>query len=408
MSFGLVIRVFFFLFFILSILCGRYAIRWASAFGSTPEAKKRIKWWGWAMWVFFNLPSFYFMAAGLRTTGRIHQTWHLFFLYPYFAWLVATFGMSAILLVKTVIAGPFQIARWWRGRGKSQTVDTDRRDFLAKSATAIPAALLLTSGYGIMRAQSDFDWFEPELKLSNWPKELEGFRILQVSDLHVGNFLPGDKLSEYIDAINSKACDLTVVTGDIINNNMAWFPECMEALAKLKHPRYGTYMCIGNHDYYAGDPDAILDGMRKLGMVVVRDEHVEAPIGNSRITIAGIDYPVWGRRSQEGDRLPKHVDVALAETPKDQPTILLAHHPHAFDRAAELGVELTLSGHTHGGQIAYTPPGLPTISLGDLMFKYVAGPYEKNGSQLYVNRGIGNWFPLRLGAPPEVTLLTVG
>ena len=84
------------------------------------------------------------------------------------------------------------------------------------------------------------------------------------------------------------------------------------------------------------------------------------------------------------------------------------HAPHAFDRAAELGVALTLSGHTHGGQIAFTPPGGRTVSLGDLMFKYVAGPYEKNGSKLYVNRGLGNWFPMRLGAPPEVTLITVG
>ncbi len=408
MSFGLVIRLFFFLFFVLSILCGRYAVRWMSAFGTTEASKNRLKWTGWAVWLLFNLPSFYFLAKGLSTRGQIHQTWHLWFLYPYFAWLVTTLALSVILLVKTVATAPFSIARWWRRRSGAHQAEPQRREFLAKAATALPATLLLTSGYGILRAQQDFDWFEPELKLRNWPKELEGLRIMQISDLHVGNFMPGDKLSEFIESINQKPCDLMVVTGDIINNNMAWFPECMESMAKLKLPRYGSYVCIGNHDYYAGDPEAVLDGMRKLGMTVVRDEHVEVPIGNSRITMAGIDYPVWGNRTQEGGRLPSHVDVALAGAPPDRPTVLLAHHPHAFDRAAELGVALTLSGHTHGGQIAFTPPGGRTVSLGDLMFKYVAGPYEKNGSQLYVNRGLGNWFPMRLGAPPEVTLITVG
>jgi hypothetical protein len=199
-----------------------------------------------------------------------------------------------------------------------------------------------------------------------------------------------------------------MITGDIINNNMAWFPECLEAMATLKQPRYGAYVCIGNHDYYAGDPDGILDGMRRLGMTVVRDDHVVVPIGNSRINIAGIDYPAWGGPTDSGHKLPGLVDVALSQVERDAPVILLAHHPHAFDRAAESGVALTLSGHTHGGQFAFTPPGGRTISLGDLMFKYVAGPYEKNGSQLYVNRGLGNWFPMRLGAPPEVTLITVG
>jgi predicted MPP superfamily phosphohydrolase len=408
MSFGLIIRLFFFLFFVLSILCGRYTVRWVSAFGATEASKKRLKLWGWVVWLLFNLPSFYFLAVGLRTRGQTHQAWQLWFLYPYFAWLVTTMVLSVILLAKTLVSAPFRIANWWRRRSGAHQAVLERREFLAKAATALPATLLLTSGYGILRAQQDFDWFEPQLKLRDWPAELEGFRIMQISDLHVGNFLSGDKLTEYIEAINQKSCDLMVVTGDIINNNMAWFPECLEALAKLKQPRYGSYVCIGNHDYYAGDPDGVLEGMRKLGMTVLRDEHVEVPVGNSRITVAGIDYPVWGRHGQEGGQLPSLVDVALAQTNPDLPTVLLAHHPHAFDRAAERGVQLTLSGHTHGGQFAFTPPGGRTVSLGDLMFKYVAGPYEKNGSRLYVNRGLGNWFPMRLGAPPEVTLITVG
>jgi len=145
-----------------------------------------------------------------------------------------------------------------------------------------------------------------------------------------------------------------------------------------------------------------------LGMKVVRSDHVQVPIGNSIVNVAGIDYPVWARRNGRDRSFGTLVDSALAGRHPDAPTILLAHHPHAFDRAAEQGVQLTLAGHTHGGQFAVTYIEGKTVSLGDLMFKYVAGTYRKDGHALYVNRGIGNWFPVRLGAPPEVTLITVG
>jgi predicted MPP superfamily phosphohydrolase len=409
MSFGLMIRFVLLAFCALSLIAGRHTIKWLTAFASEPRSKQRLKRAGWMAWALLNAPCLYFLILGMGTHGgAIHQTWQLWFLYPYFAWLITSLFLVAALVVQYVVTAPYRIVRWWKAESGGHRSDGDRREFLAQAATALPATLLLTSGYGIVSAQTGFQWFEPELKLKDWPGELQGLRILQISDLHVGNFLPGERLAQYVEEINRKPCDLMVITGDIINNNMAWFPECMESLSKLKLPRYGSYMCIGNHDYYAGDPDAILEGMRKLGMTVVRDEHVEVPIGNSRINLAGIDYPVWGGPQVAGSRLASHVDVALAGTQRDHPTILLAHHPHAFDRASESGVQLTLSGHTHGGQFAFTPPGMRTVSLGDLMFKYVAGEYEQNGSKLYVNRGVGNWFPMRLGAPPEVTLLTVG
>jgi predicted MPP superfamily phosphohydrolase len=407
MSFDLFLRVFFIALLLISALAGRHAVRWTAAFAHANP--RRLRWTAWGAWYLLNLPAIYFIIFGLRTSGNIHQTWHLWFLYPYFAWQVTALVIAAILAVKAVLTFPYRVSRWVRARRAApRDVDIDRRMFLARSATALPAALLLTSGYGIYRAQRDFEWFEPEIKLKDWPHELEGLRIMQISDTHVGNFMPGDKLKEFIADINRKPCDLMVLTGDIINNNMAWFDECMNAFGTLKLPRYGAYVCIGNHDYYSRGAEEILQGMQKLGLTVVRDRHVQVPIGNSRLTVAGIDYPVWASHAMGSDRLKDHVDAALAERDPDLPVILLAHHPHAFDRAAEHGVALTLAGHTHGGQFAFSYPGGNTVSLGDFMFKYVAGVYEKQGSHLYVNRGLGNWFPMRLGAPPEVTRITVG
>ena len=409
MSFQIFVRVFFVALLILGFIAGRRIIVWAQAFARNPRNRRRIRIAGWIAWIYVNLPTIYFILLGTRAEGRSHQEWQFLFLYPFFAWLTTSLALSVVLAAKTIVALPFTIARWWKQRRQGRPeVNFERRDFLARSATVIPAALLVTSGYGIVRAQSEFDWFTPELKLVDWPKELEGLRIMQISDIHVGHFMPGEKLKRFIADINQRPCDMMVITGDIVDHNMAWFPECMDAMRTLKLPKYGAYVCVGNHDYYSGGAEEILQGMQDLGMTVVRSSHVQVPIGNSKVTVAGIDYPVWASHGASGRNFDSMVDAALAGRDPDAPVILLAHHPHAFDRAALKGVPLTLSGHTHGGQFAVTYVEGKTISLGDLMFKYVAGTYRKGDQVLYVNRGIGNWFPMRLGAPPEVTLLTVG
>jgi hypothetical protein len=409
MSFEIFVRVFFLVLLAISYLVGRRVVAWVTAYGNDDRAKRRIRIGAWAAWLFLNLPSIYFIIRGRSAEGSAHHVWYSFFLYPYFAWLTTSLALAVVLAAKGLVMLPARIRRWWRRRhGARRVMDLQRRDFLAKGATALPAALLLTSGYGIVRAQADFVWYEPEIKLKDWPRELEGLRILQISDIHVGHFMPGDKLKRFIADINRRSCDILVVTGDIVDHNMAWFPECMEAMATLELPPRGAYVCIGNHDYYSRGAEEILAGMRRLGMTVVRDSHVPVPIGNSKVTLAGIDYPVWAPPGAGGRTFNNHVKTALAGRDPDAPVILLAHHPHAFDEAAVQGVQLTLSGHTHGGQFALHYGDGKAVSIGDLMFKYVAGSYAQNGSQLYVNRGIGNWFPMRLGAPPEATLITVG
>lgn len=409
MSFSLFIRIFFVCLLILSAVVGRRVIIWLQAFAATPAQKRRVRIISWALLFILNTPALYMIAQGVRTHGSTHQAWQLYFLYPYFAWQVSALVLGVLLAVKGILAAPVRLRAWLRRRKhQERPVSESRRAFLARGATALPAGLLLSTGYGIHRAQNSFDWFEHDLKLRDWPSELQGFRVMQISDLHVGSFMPGKKLNAYVDAINERPADMVMITGDIIDHNISWLPDCLEGLRRLKIPRYGAYVCIGNHDYYSGGAEQILAGVTALGMQVVRDSHVVAPVGNSRIVVAGIDYPLR-RNAVPGteDRFEGHVDAALAGAPPDAPKILLAHHPHAFDDAAARGVPLTLSGHTHGGQFAFRYPG-GSISLGDLMFKYVAGVYRHRDAYLYVNRGIGNWFPMRVGAPPEVTLLTLG
>jgi hypothetical protein len=407
MSFGLIVRIFFVCLLVLTVVVGRRIVIWSAAFGKTDRARRTIRLAVVVLLIFLNLPVLYFVAFGVRIRGGISEPWQLWFLYPYFAWQITVLFTSIVLSVKAIITLPLTVKRWFAARrGRPHTVDPARRDFLAKTATALPAGLFLSSGYGIYRAQNDFDWFEHEVKIADLPPQLSGLRVMQISDLHVGSFLRGDKLKRYIHQINQKEADLVVITGDIIDHNVAFLPECLEGLATLNMPRHGAYVCIGNHDYYSGGADEIFEGVEKLGMVTLRDSHVTVPVRGAQLTVAGIDYPWREGPALNGDQFTKHVEKALANRHPEAPTIMLAHHPHAFDEAARLGVPLTLSGHTHGGQFALNYPG-GSISLGDLMFKYVAGLYSKGNANLYVNRGIGNWFPVRLGAPPEVTILTL-
>jgi predicted MPP superfamily phosphohydrolase len=407
MSFGIVLRVIFVCLLLLSVVVGRRIVQWSAEFGKTPTSRRNIRLAVVVLLFLLNLPVFYFLAYGIRVRGGLSHQWQLYFLYPYFAWQITALTMAVVLSLKTIVTIPMRVSRWWKARhGRPYRVDESRRQFLGKTATALPAALFLTSGYGIYRAQTDFDWFEHELKISHWPRELSGLRVMQISDMHVGSFMSGEKLKRYIADINKKPADLLMLTGDIIDHNIAFLPECMEALATLKIPRYGAYVCIGNHDYYSGGADEIFRGVEKLGMITLKDASVSVPVRDARLTIAGIDYPWREGPALRGDQFTKHVEKALALREPLTPTIMLAHHPHAFDEAARHDVSLTLAGHTHGGQFAFHYPG-GMISLGDLMFRYVAGLYAKGDSHLYVNRGLGNWFPVRLGAPPEVTILTL-
>lgn len=407
MSFQLFLRVFLFVMLVVGVIAGRAVVAWAVHFAKSPENRRRLRIGLIAALVVVNLPGVHMLVFGIRPGGGMTPLWKIIMFYPYLAWQVSAVVLTAFLTIKMVVTLPYLIHRWFKARREgAPEIDFERRAFLAQAATVIPASLLLTTGYGVYSAQSSFEWEEPEFKLKNWPAALVGLRLLQVSDLHVGTFLNGKDLTGRIEEINRRSCDIMVITGDIIDHNMAYFPECMEALSRLKLPAFGTYVCIGNHDYYSGGAEEILAGMQRLGMTVVRDSHVTVSVRDTPLVIAGIDYPMRRGIHVSEDWFKTHVDMALAQRPEGVPTILLAHHPHAFDRAAARGIALTLAGHTHGGQFAFSYPG-GKVSLGDLMFKYVAGPYSKGESHLYVNRGLGNWFPMRVGAPPEVSLITL-
>jgi hypothetical protein len=229
---------------------------------------------------------------------------------------------------------------------------------------------------------------------------LAGLRVVQISDLHIGNGLEGKRLSRMVERSNALAPDLIVITGDIFDFDPAFIEDGVRRLAGLR-ARYGVYAILGNHDVYTGT-QKVVDGFAALapGIRLLRNESVRLPLPEP-LYLAGVEDPGqdWSARRLELPALEKLAE----ERPSDGPTLLLVHRPEAFPQAARLGFPLVLAGHTHGGQLALPTPGGPW-NLARIVTRFTRGRYQMGDSTLYVTRGIGVGGPaLRVNCTREIT-----
>ncbi len=228
------------------------------------------------------------------------------------------------------------------------------------------------------------------VRLPKLHEDARGFKIVQLSDVHIGPMLGRAWLERVVAEVNALEPDAVAITGDLVDGPVSRLREHVAPLAELK-AKHGVFFVTGNHEYYSG-ADSWIAELRRLGITVLRNERVELDGG---LDIAGVDdWTAFGKG--HGPDL----DAALAGRDEDREVVLLAHQPRQIDEAASRGVGLMLSGHTHGGQI------FPWNFFVRLQQPYVAGLVRHGEAQLYVSRGTGYWGPpLRVGAPPEITLL---
>ncbi|NOK03050.1 MULTISPECIES: metallophosphoesterase [Myxococcus] len=278
------------------------------------------------------------------------------------------------------------------------TVDEDRRRFLgqAVAGTAFVAGGGLAA-YGSWRAFSPPLITEVAVRIPKLPKALDGLSIVQLTDIHVGHFIQRRYMDALVQQANSLRPDLFAITGDLVDGDVASLGGHVSALAALKS-RYGSYFVTGNHDYYSGDEEwsAFLES---LGISVLRNRHV--PIGDkgASFDLVGVDDWSGGRRR---NKKGYDLELALAGRDSDRAAVLLAHQPANFKVAAERGVDLQISGHTHGGQL------VPMTMLIGLAWEHSAGLYAHGDSNIYVSRGCGFWGPpMRVGSPPELVKLVL-
>ena len=287
-----------------------------------------------------------------------------------------------------------------RPRRKPERVQAhlNRRRFLKKAVTGFSgmAAFGTFGGFSLARGLPVIERIE--LSLPDLPPAFDGMLIVQLSDFHAGPYMSRDQLQRIREMAESLKPDLFVLTGDFADSHPDQVPDFVAALQDLNAP-LGTFASLGNHDYYA-DVHAVEKGLAEARLPLLRNAHAIIESAGERIAIVGLDdrwAPRWGH-----GRGP---DLAQATRglPADVFKICLSHQPQLWPACRKFGMHLTLSGHTHGGQI-----GIPNtqISFARMVSPYVAGLYRHNGQLLYVNRGLGTvGLPLRIGVPPEITAI---
>ncbi len=237
-----------------------------------------------------------------------------------------------------------------------------------------------------------------EIQVPGLPAEMDGFRIAQLSDLHLEPFTTVEDIQQSVEVCNSLRADMVALTGDFVTHTARPAPQIAEVLSQLTAP-YGVYASLGNHDFDSGAPE-VIKALTERKIPVLRNEIRCIRTDKGTLILGGFDSMYVNRPD---------VRKTLQDWKQHQPLVLMMHEPDAADTIAAAGVKaLQISGHTHGGQLVFR--GKAPMSLRRAKFgkKYLAGHYEVGGLQMYVNRGIGCvGLPVRIGCPPEVTELTL-
>jgi hypothetical protein len=279
-----------------------------------------------------------------------------------------------------------------------------RRRFLERTAVAVSTAPFVAGAYGMFYERLNLEISHRPIKISRLPRAFEGFRIAQLSDIHIGPFMTAEEIRRYVGIANGLKPDLVALTGDFVTWDASTQFAVVDVLAGIKAP-YGVYGCLGNHEMWAKVEDSITGLFARCGIRILRSEQALIRSGAEVINLLGVDYQ---SRSPMGPRNQRLVREYLEGVDRlmvpGTANILLSHNPNTFDRAAEYGIDLSLAGHTHGGQVTLEFIS-PDLSPSRLITPYVRGWFGKPGGQLYVNRGIGTiGVPIRFGAPPEITI----
>lgn len=321
--------------------------------------------------------------------------------------------LTAALMAATGVLGLMAraLGRLRRVTGAREVpTDESRRALLVRAVIAAPIVIVGSAVAGGFAQAGRFRVRRLTIRLPRLPHRLRGLTITHLSDLHVGRLFRPEHLPAVVDTVNELGSDLIAITGDIVDHSNAFLPAACDAIARMKpglaHP-YGRLLVIGNHDLI-DSPRELLTELRDREPGFLYGRRIWLTINGETIQIAGLK---WSRGDQPRGRDPGHAaqaEQALGTFDPDRFTIVLTHHPHAFDPLAERGVDLTLAGHTHGGQLMLTPPGvLPAIGGGRLLFRYIWGEYRRGHSALHVTAGVGNWFPVRVNAPAEIVQITL-
>ncbi len=310
-----------------------------------------------------------------------------------FAWLPADLIAWALALSLFWVLAAL-IVLFWMKAVRPAAFDPGRRRMLALSLPAA-AAPLGGAGFGIALARYGLSVVEQDIVIPGLHRDLDGLRIVQLSDIHYGPFFGPAELRRAVDMANETRAHIAVLTGDLITRAGDDLAGCLELLKRLR-AEAGVYGCHGNHEKYARVAEAASRLALRHGITILRSGRVLLRFGAARLNLAGVDYYGTGTRT-----LPFFAPLV----DRSACNVLLQHNPAHFPDAAGAGFHLMLAGHTHGGQVNL-PVLSENINVTRAFTQYVRGAYDLGPGRLYVSCGLGTvGVPVRLGAPPEVSLI---
>jgi len=316
-----------------------------------------------------------------------------------------TFILEVCLMLSLPLSGLVHFVHWgvdrfvtMRRSKMPQRPDPNRRIFLKAAAAGLPVVTLTMGVSGFTKAFTGVKVFTKPILFDNLPPDFKGLKILHLSDLHLRHYVTLDDLSEVLADASRFAPDLVLVTGDIADD-LRLLPDALAMISNLSPP-LGIFACLGNHEYFRGIAEVrrIFD---RSPIPLFVNAGVKIAVGSSSLLVGGIDDP----------RLLGLIDIAffkrtinqmLTHVDRGDFVILMSHRPEALDYASEVNIDLTLAGHTHGGQI-----GVLNHSVFEAVWpeRYLWGHYQLKRSHLYTTSGVGHWFPFRLGCPPEAPVI---
>lgn len=328
------------------------------------------------------------LSTALLTLGYLLEFQRVLRHFPvqWWTWLECASLVETVWLIGLSLALLF-----WR---RTPEFDPGRRKVLQAAGAAALAAPLAGTAFGLVR-RNRFRLSEVQIPINNLPKDLQGLRIVQITDIHLSPFLSEREFATAIDMANETRANLALVTGDLITRRGDPLDACLRQLARLRADA-GVLGCLGNHETYAGVESYVTEQGRRIGIDFLRHRARQLRFGSATINFAGVDYQRMHSRYLKGAEqwiVPGSINV------------LLSHNPDVFPVAAAQGYDLTIAGHTHGGQVDVEILH-QHVDVARYFTPFVQGLYRRGNSFVYVSNGLGTiGIPVRLGAPPEVSVL---
>jgi len=347
---------------------------------------------------------------GIRATTVQLDGWSIFSIVYYFG------PFWTVLQLLLLLAWPFsQLAGWLQQRW-SRPGDTDsassapnrkldpsmtRRSFLSSAAILPPLAMTGINTIGVLDAEFRAVLRRIEIGYDGLPSGLNGLKMAHMTDVHLGPYISSHDVNKLSALLLKESPDLLAITGDFVDD-VAKLPAALDTMRPLLASLpLGAWFCMGNHEHMRG-VEPIRKVLQDYGISILDNRHQTIHFGGARFVLAGVDYPVGSSPAVRPEMVRQFMETASSDISRSDFTVLMAHHPDFLPVAFERQIDLTLAGHTHGGQV-----GWGQRSALQFMYPYMRGVYRQKQSVGFVSSGAGHWLPFRLNCPPEVSLITL-